>query len=97
VRKEKLAVMFVIDKSYSIHDDLFLEARQLVHDVADILFDNSNDVKLGALVFDGIQGSFPPTDSLSAFHTELDALTWTTEDYTKVSPALSEASTVAQG
>lgn len=89
--KEKLCVMFVIDKSYSIHEELFQEARQLAHDTADILFDNAPNVKLGALVFDGFNNHAQYTDVPSQFHQELDSLVWPTYPYTALDWALIQA------
>ncbi|ELU02814.1 hypothetical protein CAPTEDRAFT_212961 [Capitella teleta] len=91
VCKEKVAVMFVVDKSYSIHQDLFYEARELVHDIADILYDNSRDVLMGGMVFDGRNSYFSPTGSSSNFHTSLDNLDWPTEDYTNLGSVLYNA------
>jgi hypothetical protein len=85
--------MFVIDKSYSIHEELFLEAVQLVHEVADIIFENSGWVKLGAIVFDGGMDVLPLTMDPATFHSGLDALNYPAEDLTLLAPALDEAIT----
>ena len=97
--KEKLAVVYLIDKSYSIHSDLFMEAIQMVHNVADILFTNAPNVIQGAVIFDGISGSTPLNTVPSLFHTTLDGLATFSpdEDYTNMASALESATTLALG
>ncbi|ELU12436.1 hypothetical protein CAPTEDRAFT_196447 [Capitella teleta] len=89
--KDKVSVVFVIDKSYSIHESLFNETRDLVHEAADVLFDNAPNAVLAAVVFDGRVESTPLTPIASTFHSSLDSLVWPTEDFTKTGRALFEA------
>lgn len=79
--KTDVCAVFVIDGSYSIGSDLFVEAIAFVDNVADVVFENALSAALGALTYsDGAYYQVPMTNIPSQFHTDMSTFSWLGND-----------------